>query len=111
MGYDGAMSSSNRIQKDQWADSWPTLAGTLLYLAASFLSLSPGFVGDIWGPLGQILGLGLMTWGAGQSIRRQGKHPALAIILWGLLGLATFFFLSAIWYAWQAELLRRGAGG
>lgn len=105
------MPSPNRAQGNQWADAWPTLAGTLLYLAASFLSRSPGFVWDIWGPLGQILGLGLITWGAGQSIRRQGKHPALAIILWGLFGLATFFFLAAIWYAWQAELLRRGAGG
>lgn len=105
------MPSSNRTQGNQWTDAWPTVLGTLLYLAASVLSTSPGFVWDVWGPLGQILGLGLMTWGAGQNIRRQRKHPALALILWVLFGLATFFFLSAVWYAWQAELIRRGAEG
>ena len=105
------MSSPKRTQGDQWAEAWPTVAGSLLYLASSVLSTSPGFAWDVWGPSGQILGLGLMTWGAGRNIRRRRKHPALAIILWGLFGLATFFFLAAIWYAWQAELLRRGAGG
>lgn len=112
------MASPDRSQGNLLANAWPTLVGVLVYtigtlvsLAATWVKLPPEFEWTVVSTLLHPCGLCFIAWGAGQSIRRQRKSPALLILVWGGTALTACFYGAALWNGWQAELLRRGAGG